>query len=203
MDTTPAKPRLREQLCNAIRVNHYSIRAKKACWCWRRYYRCDRRVRHPLETGPAEISEFVTWLGEIGDTVCVERPACILTVLAHTEAQRIIAPQPEPHRRPASLKYGAGLRVKAVRRAVRTAHTLLGHADVRTTQIDNHVLGNAFAEVQSSLGCALAGYAELSVFCSKTIPGRKSLSIPPDTTTWPRLEANVALMFCWCPLTRL
>ena len=30
MDTTPTKPRLREQFRNVIRLNHYSIRTEKA-----------------------------------------------------------------------------------------------------------------------------------------------------------------------------
>ena len=35
---------------------------------------------------------------------------------------------------------------------IRTVQTLLGHADVRTTQIYTNVLGQAFAGVQSPLG---------------------------------------------------
>ncbi|WP_010487465.1 site-specific integrase [Pseudomonas sp. S9] len=62
IDTTPAKSRLREQFRNVIRVNHYSIRTAKTYWYWIRYFLRYHRMRHPLEMGPAEVSEFLTWL---------------------------------------------------------------------------------------------------------------------------------------------
>ena len=60
MDTTPTKPRLREQFRNVIRLNHYSIRTEKAYWYWIRYFLRYHRMRHPLEMGPAEVNEFLT-----------------------------------------------------------------------------------------------------------------------------------------------
>lgn len=141
MDTTPAKPRLREQFRNVIRVNHYSIRTEKTYWYWIRYFLRYHQMRHPLEMGPAEVSAFLTWLavsrhvaaatqnqalnalvflygkvldrplGDIGDTVRAKRPARIPTVLTHGEATQIIALLQEPHKLIASLMYGSGLRV--------------------------------------------------------------------------------------------
>ena len=133
MDTTPTKPRLREQFRNVIRVNHYGIRAEKAYWYWIRYFLRDHRMRHSLEVGPAEVNEFLTWpavsrhvaaatqnqalnalvflygkvldrqLGDIGDTVRAKRPARIPTVLTHSEATLVIALLPEHHKPAASL----------------------------------------------------------------------------------------------------
>tara|TARA_B100002003_G_scaffold243304_1_gene267529 strand:- start:295 stop:867 length:573 start_codon:yes stop_codon:yes gene_type:complete len=137
MDTIPAKPRLRKQFRNVMRVNHYSIRTEKAYWYWIRYH----RMRHPLEMGAADVSDFLTWLavsrhvapatqnqalnalvflyakvldqplGDTGDTVRAKHPARIPTVLTHGEATQIIALLPEPHKLIASLMYGSGLRV--------------------------------------------------------------------------------------------
>ena len=145
-----------------------------------RYFPRYHRMRHALERGPAEVSEFLTWLavrrhvaaatqnrtlnalvflygkvldrplGDIGDTVRTKRYARIPTVLTRSEATPLIALLPEPHKLLASLMYGSGpLRLGS---DTRTVKTLLGHADVRTTQIYTHVLGNTFAVVQSPLG---------------------------------------------------
>ena len=130
-------------------------------------------MRHPLEMGPAEVSEFLTWLavrrhiaaatqnrtlnvlvflygkvldrplGDIGDTV-----------LTRSEATPLIALLPESHKLFVSLMCGSEpLRSSS---DTRTVKTLLRHADVRTTQIYTHILGNTFAVVQSPLGSALA-----------------------------------------------
>ncbi|WP_321346881.1 tyrosine-type recombinase/integrase [Halopseudomonas oceani] len=47
MDITPAKPQLREQLRNAIRVNHYSIRTKKTSRGQIRYFLRYHQMRPP------------------------------------------------------------------------------------------------------------------------------------------------------------
>ncbi|SDS98646.1 integron integrase [Halopseudomonas sabulinigri] len=141
METPAPKPRLREQFRNVIKVNHYSIRTEKTYWYWIRYFLRYHRMRHPLEMGPNEVNEFLTWLavsrhvaaatqnqalnalvflyskvldhplGDIGDTVRAKRPARIPTVLTHSEATQIIGLLPEPHKLIASLMYGSGLRV--------------------------------------------------------------------------------------------
>ncbi|MBJ2221349.1 phage integrase N-terminal SAM-like domain-containing protein [Pseudomonas sp. MF7453] len=53
------KTRLREQFLNVIGVNHYSIRTEKTYWYWIRYFLRYHRRRHPLELGPAGVSEFL------------------------------------------------------------------------------------------------------------------------------------------------
>ncbi len=141
MDTLPPKPRLREQFRNVIRVHRYSNRTEKTYWYWVRFYLRYHRMRHPLEMGPREVNEFLTWLavkrnvaaatqnqalnalvflytkvleqplGDIGDAVRARKSIRIPTVLTHSEAVRIIALLKEPYGLLASLMYGSGLRV--------------------------------------------------------------------------------------------
>lgn len=141
MDTLPPKPRLREQFRNVIRLHRYSIRTEKTYWYWVRFYLRYHRMRHPLEMGPAEVNEFLTWLavkrnvaaatqnqalnalvflyskvleqplGDIGDAIRARKSIRIPTVLTHSEAVRIIALLKEPYGLLASLMYGSGLRV--------------------------------------------------------------------------------------------
>ncbi|TVP89109.1 MAG: integron integrase [Pseudomonadaceae bacterium] len=144
MDTLPPKPRLREQFRNVIRVQRYSIRTEKSYWYWVRFYLRYHRMRHPLEMGPLEVNEFLTWLavkrnvaaatqnqalnalvflytkvleqplGDIGEAVRARKSVHIPTVLSHSEAMRIIALLAEPYGLIASLMYGSGLRVVEV-----------------------------------------------------------------------------------------
>lgn len=137
----PPAPRLRDQVRDVIRLNHYSIRTEKSYWYWIRYFIRFHKLRHPLEMGPDEVNAFLTWLaverhvaaatqnqalnalvflyarvldkplGDIGEVVRVKRPARIPTVFSHTEAMEVISLLDEPYRLLASLMYGAGLRV--------------------------------------------------------------------------------------------
>ena len=105
MDSQP--PSLREQFHALMRARHYSIRTEKSYGYWIRFYLRFHQMRHPLELGPSEVNQFLSWLA----TELLHRGSDILTV-----------------------------------------QTLLGHADVRTTQIYTHVLGQAFAGVRSPRG---------------------------------------------------
>lgn len=141
MDSLPPKPRLQEQFRAVMRVHRYSIRTEKAYWYWIRYFLRFHRLRHPLELGPREVNEFLSWLasdrqvaastqnlalnaivflyarvleqplGDIGDTIRAKRPPRLPTVLSHQEAMAIISHLATPYDLLASLMYGAGLRV--------------------------------------------------------------------------------------------
>lgn len=133
--------RLREQVRNVIRVNHYSVRTEKTYWYWIRYFIRFHQMKHPLDMGPREINEFLTWLavhrhvaaatqdqalnslvflynkvldkplGDIGDVVRSKKPRKLPVVLTHDEAMRIIDGLNHPDQLIASLMYGSGLRV--------------------------------------------------------------------------------------------
>ena len=140
MDRQPPKPRLQEQFRALMRAHHYSIRTEKSYWYWIRFYLRLHQMRHPLEMGPSEVNQFLSWLaserhvaaatqnlalnaivflyarvlerplGDIGETIRAKRPPRLPVVLSHQEAMTIIGQLAAPYDL-ASLMYGAGLRV--------------------------------------------------------------------------------------------
>lgn len=73
------KPRLLDQVHDAIRTRHMSLRTEEAYVHWIRRYIMFHRKRHPAEMGPAEITQFLT-------TLAVERQ-----VSASTQNQALAA----------------------------------------------------------------------------------------------------------------
>ncbi len=62
--TIPPKPRLLDQVRQALRVRHYSARTEKAYLRWIRRFVLFHGTRHPAELGGAEVTAFLSWLAE-------------------------------------------------------------------------------------------------------------------------------------------
>ena len=60
--SSPPKPKLLEQLRQALRARHYSRRTEQTYCRWVRRYIFFHNVRHPAEMGEAEINAFLTHL---------------------------------------------------------------------------------------------------------------------------------------------
>jgi len=63
-----ARPKLLDQVRDAIRTRHYSYRTEEAYVGWIRRFILFHHKRHPAEMGKAEIEQFLTALA-------VERPS--------------------------------------------------------------------------------------------------------------------------------
>jgi hypothetical protein len=57
-----SRPKLLDQVRDAIRTRHYSRRTEQAYVDWIRRCIIFHRVRHPAQMGGSEISQFLTWL---------------------------------------------------------------------------------------------------------------------------------------------
>ena len=58
----PTSKKLLDQVRDAIRLKHYSIRTEEAYVSWIKRFILFHKKRHPLEMGAAEIEEFLTHL---------------------------------------------------------------------------------------------------------------------------------------------
>lgn len=144
MKESPKKPpekKLLDQVSDAIRVKHYSIRTEEAYVAWIRRFILFHDKRHPKNMGGPEIEAFLTHLAVEGhvaastqnqalsallflyrdvlkkeldypiDAVRAKRPAHLPAVLTKEETRRVIAQLSGIYQLLAKLLYGSGLRL--------------------------------------------------------------------------------------------
>ena len=61
-DVIIAKPRLLDQVRNAIRVRHYSLKTEKSYVYWVRFFIRFSGLRHPSELNEFDVGRFLTFL---------------------------------------------------------------------------------------------------------------------------------------------
>jgi integron integrase len=141
MSTVIQKPRLLDQVRDACRVRHYSLRTEDAYLDWIKRFIFFHGKRHPLEMGADQINAFLTHLaveghvaastqnqafsallflyrnvlkvepGRIEGVVRARRPKRLPVILSRAEVQRIFSHLEATPRLIALLLYGSGLRV--------------------------------------------------------------------------------------------
>jgi integron integrase len=137
----PAKPRLLDQVREACRIRHYSLRTENAYVHWIRRFILFHGKRHPREMAAGEINRFLTHLavdgyvsastqnqafsallflyqkvlqvepGQIAGVVRANRPKRLPVVLTRGEVDRVLAELRDPYRLVVQLLYGSGLRL--------------------------------------------------------------------------------------------
>ncbi len=138
--TTPA-PRLFDQVREALRLRHYSLRTEQAYLHWIRRFILFHDKRHPRELGAVEVEKFLTWLAVEGnvaastqgqalaallflykqvfavdlpwldEVVRAKRPQRLPTVLTPEEVSVLLAQLEGVHGLMANLLYGTGMRL--------------------------------------------------------------------------------------------
>jgi len=139
---TPKRARLLDQVRDAIRRRHYSLRTEDTYVHWIKRFIYFSGKRHPGELGAAEVTAFLNYLARERDVAAstqnqalsallflyrevlatplpwldelerVRRPARVPTVLTRDEAQRLLAQMQGTKWLMGSLLYGAGLRLR-------------------------------------------------------------------------------------------
>lgn len=155
------KPKLLDQVRDAIRTRHYSRRTEEAYVHWIRRYIVFHGKRHPRELGEAEVGAFISNLAKKGvsastqnqalsailflyevivgrrlawmnDVVRAQRPARLPVVLSSEEVSRLLSHLRGPVWLMASLMYGAGLRLlECAELRVKDLHLDRGELTVR------------------------------------------------------------------------
>ena len=136
------KPRLLDQVREAVRIRHYSVRTEEAYVGWTKRFILFHGKRHPREMGENEITQFLSALavhehvsastqnqalcallfvyrhvldqnpGRLEDVVRARRPQRLPVVLTRAEVKALLDALEGVHWIMASLLYGAGLRLR-------------------------------------------------------------------------------------------
>lgn len=135
------EPKLLDQVREAIRVRHYSIRTEKSYVSWIRQYILFHDKKHPRDMGEREVSSFLSYLASkrnvasstqnqalsailflyrevlkieldwLEDVVRAKKPQRLPVVLSRDETSSLLARLDGVNRIMASLLYGSGLRL--------------------------------------------------------------------------------------------
>jgi len=135
------KPKLLDQLRQALRSRHYSRRTEQTYCHWVRRFIYFHHIRHPAEMAEPEINAFLTYLavkgkvsastqnqalsallflyrhvlgrqvGDLGEVNRARKPTRLPVVMTREEVKAVLASLTGDKRLMASLMYGAGLRL--------------------------------------------------------------------------------------------
>ncbi len=141
MQTSKTNSPFLQQVRNAIRVRHYSVRTEQAYVDWTRRFILFHGKRHPNELGESEVGRFLTWLavernvapstqnqalnalvflyrhvidrplGDITNATRAKKPQKLPVVLTQDETKRLFRHLDGNQWLPVCLLYGSGLRL--------------------------------------------------------------------------------------------
>ena len=78
---SPQPPRLLDQVRDAIRLRHFSLRTEQAYVRWIKRFILFHGKRHPRDMGAAEVQQFLTWLAVEGQVAALPQGQALAALL--------------------------------------------------------------------------------------------------------------------------